>query len=66
MSLARMEYFKDLLRDAVEAVGGEDRMLEVPEIVAALIVTDAVNGHRKSVLEVAESVRVVARSLARD
>lgn len=61
MSLARMEYFKDLLRDAVEAVGGEDRMLEVPEVVAALIVTDAVNGHRKAVLDVAEAVRASSR-----
>lgn len=62
MSLARMEYFKDLLRDAVEAVGGEDRMLEVPEVVAALVLTDAVNGHRKSVLELAEAVRVLGRA----
>lgn len=61
MSLARMEYFKDLLRDAVEAVGGEERMLEVPEVVAALIVTDAVNGHRKAVLELTEAVRASSR-----
>lgn len=63
MSLARMEYFKDLLRDAADAVGGEDKMVEVPEVVAALILTDAINGHRKSVLDLAEAVRVASRRL---
>lgn len=62
MSLARMEYFKDLLRDAVEAVGGEDKMLEVPEVVAALILTDAINGHRKALLDISEAIRVARRS----
>lgn len=62
MSLARMEYFKDLLRDASDAVGGEERMLEVPEVVAALILTDAINGHRKALLDISEAIRVARRS----
>ena len=62
MSLARMEYFKDLLRDAVEAVGGEDKMLKVPEVVAALILADAINGHRKALLDISEAIRVARRS----
>ena len=62
MSLARMEYFKDLLRDASDAVGGQDKMLEVPEVVAALILTDAINGHRKALLDISEAIRVARRS----
>lgn len=63
MSLARMEYFKDVLRDVQDALGGEDKMLDAPEIAAALILSDAVNGHRKSVLDLAEAVRVATRRL---
>lgn len=56
-----MEYFKDLLRDATDAMGGEDKLLEAPEVAAALILTDSINGHRKSVLDLAEAVRVAGR-----
>lgn len=61
MSKARMEYFEDLLRDVTDAMGGEDKLLEAPEVAAALILTDSINGHRKSVLDLAEAVRVAGR-----
>lgn len=56
-----MEYFEDLLRDVTDAMGGEDKLLEAPEVAAALILTDSINGHRKSVLDLAEAVRVAGR-----
>ena len=57
MSLARMEYFKDVLRDVTEAMGGEDKMLDAPEVAAALVMSDALNGLRKAVLDLSESTR---------
>lgn len=57
MSLARMEYFKDVLRDVTEAMGGENKMLDAPEVAAALVLSDALNGLRKAVLDLSESTR---------
>lgn len=63
MSLARMEYFKDVLRDVAEAMGGEEKMLDAPEVAAALVLSDAINGHRKALLDVSEALRVAGRSV---
>ena len=50
MSIQRAEYFKDLVSDA-ETVSLK------PEVVAALVVSDSLNGVRKALLDVSESIR---------
>jgi hypothetical protein len=50
MSIQRSEYFKDLVADA-KTVSID------PEIVAALVTSDALNGIRKSVLDLADAIR---------
>ena len=49
MSIQRAEYFKDLVSDA-ETVSLK------PEVVAALVVSDSLNGVRKALLDVSESI----------
>jgi hypothetical protein len=51
MSIQRAEYFKDLVSDA-ETVSLK------PEVVAALVVSDSLNGVRKALLDISESIRV--------
>ncbi len=50
MSIQRAEYFKDLVSDA-ETVSLK------PEVVAALVVSDSLNGVRKALLDISESIR---------
>jgi len=50
VSIQRSEYFKDLVLDAETAS-------QEPEVVAALVTSDALNGIRKSVLDLAEAIR---------
>lgn len=59
MSVARQEYFADLLSDAAHAVGldADHERLKDPQVVAALILSDALNGLRKAVLDLSESAR---------
>lgn len=62
MSLQRTEYFEDLLDDArtaVEQVGANPQ--EAAMLMAALISSDALNGIRKALLEVAEATRRAGR-----
>lgn len=50
MSISRAEYFKDLLEDCKIAVDGlpdEDK----PILIAALILSDSLNGIRKTLLQ---------------
>ena len=50
MSISRPEYFKDLLEDCKIAVDGlpdEDK----PILIAALILSDSLNGIRKTLLQ---------------
>ncbi len=65
MSLQRQEYFEDLINDALvvlERRWPEHDVADQPEVVAALIVSDALNGMRKSMLDLSEAVRSVGRT----
>lgn len=65
MSLQRQEYFEDLVNDALvvlERRWPEHDVADQPEVVAALIVSDALNGMRKSLLDLSEAVRSVGRT----
>lgn len=65
MSLQRQEYFEDLINDAMvvlERRWPEHDVADQPEVVAALIVSDALNGMRKSMLDLSEAVRSVGRT----
>ncbi len=65
MSLQRQEYFEDLVNDALvvlERRWPEHDVADQPEVVAALIVSDALNGMRKSMLDLSEAVRSVGRT----
>ncbi len=65
MSLQRQEYFEDLINDALvvlERRWPEHDVADQPEVVAALIVSDALNGMRKSLLDLSEAVRSVGRT----
>lgn len=65
MSLQRQEYFEDLVNDALvvlERRWPEHDVVDQPEVVAALIVSDALNGMRKSMLDLSEAVRSVGRT----
>lgn len=50
MSIQRSEYFKDVVADAKTAS-------QEPEVIAALVTSDALNGIRKSVLDLADAIR---------
>lgn len=56
MSASRIEYFVDLVDDAVYATRDLDPEIK-PQAIAALIQSDAMNGLRKALLDVAEAVR---------
>jgi len=65
VSLQRQEYFEDLINDALvvlERRWPEHDVADQPEVVAALIVSDALNGMRKSLLDLSEAVRSVGRT----
>lgn len=65
MSLQRQEYFEDLINDAMvvlERRWPEHDVADQPEVVAALIVSDALNGMRKSMLDLSEAVRSAGRT----
>jgi len=65
VSLQRQEYFEDLVNDALvvlERRWPEHDVADQPEVVAALIVSDALNGMRKSLLDLSEAVRSVGRT----
>jgi len=65
VSLQRQEYFEDLVNDALvvlERRWPEHDVADQPEVVAALIVSDALNGMRKSMLDLSEAVRSVGRT----
>jgi hypothetical protein len=65
VSLQRQEYFEDLINDAMvvlERRWPEHDVADQPEVVAALIVSDALNGMRKSMLDLSEAVRSVGRT----
>jgi hypothetical protein len=65
VSLQRQEYFEDLVNDALvvlERRWPEHDVVDQPEVVAALIVSDALNGMRKSMLDLSEAVRSVGRT----
>jgi len=65
VSLQRQEYFEDLINDALvvlERRWPEHDVADQPEVVAALIVSDALNGMRKSMLDLSEAVRSVGRT----
>lgn len=53
MSQQRTEYFEDLVTDA-------QNVSREPQIVAALVLSDSINGLRKAALDISESVRVLA------
>jgi hypothetical protein len=57
MAIARTEYARGLVEDAL--VVSTD-----PVVVHAIILTDAINGVRKALLDVAESNRQIADELA--
>jgi hypothetical protein len=52
MSQQRLDYFSDVLADA-------QKTTSEPEIAAALVLSDAINGLRKAVLDVSENVRAL-------
>jgi len=53
MSQQRTDYFRDLAQDA-ESISQE------PQIVAALVLSDSLNGLRKALLDMSENVRVTS------
>ena len=53
MSIQRSEYFKDVVADAETAS-------PAPEVIAALITSDALNGIRKSMLDLADAIRTAS------
>lgn len=48
---ARREYLEDLLQDCYEAVEGKVPEEQKPVVVAALILSDSLNGLRKAMLQ---------------
>jgi hypothetical protein len=50
MSLQRAEYFKDVAQDALS-------ISQDPEVIAAFVLSDSLNGLRKALLEISENIR---------
>lgn len=63
VSLQRTEYFEDLLEDARIAAAdvppGESQ--QIVQLMAALVMSDALNGIRKALLDLAEATRKAGR-----
>jgi hypothetical protein len=57
MSLQRTDYFRDLAQDA-ESISQE------PQIIAALVLSDSLNGLRKALLDISENVRISSEAQA--
>ena len=57
MSQQRTEYFRDLAQDA-ESISQE------PQVIAALVLSDSLNGLRKALLDMSENVRVSSEAHA--
>ena len=55
MSQLRIEYFKDLAKDA-------ESISQNPEVISAIILSDSHNGIRKALLEISENIRQAAEA----
>lgn len=55
MSLQRVDYFKDLFQDAAQ-------VSDQPQIIAALVLSDSLNGCRKALLDISCAIEDISPS----